>query len=695
MGGGERLGPGELGGDVPPQPDVDNLHMYEDADPQQDPRPGYDGRRYWDPRDPRSEGNPRTDVVDGQAQWTEVPVIDGHRIRFDPRGNFVDVIGPGNKRLAHGVLNKTEPTRIEVAGKVFYVNRDTMTVDQFSDNNNKCERSYAGGAKEQFDKVGEEFVLTARIFADKSYEKFENGKLRETSVNGFITRFDDSGRRTEMTTPQGDKYSFRYGADGKVESYDVSKNDTTGKPQIVERATKGADGNLIVERRQGDGTMKVDDTLKDRKDVIVRADLKLDYLDKDGYGAPDANGRRIKRDDRTVMASARLADGKVVPYPVNPIRSIRYDGNGQQVDYVYSSDSGGSQQGEGLLSYSVRDKAGALVEFGHRIPDIPGTQRRNATGWFEYRATQANPKIPEDQIPNIAKLLAPADTSKIKTRQELQTVQMEMLKNRQELLRTKPLIDYMPQGKETADVTVDQLTGKHYNDYVSGESRVRNERGIEFVSIFDKISGDTFETYPDGNTLRRAWDADSKRHPLDHTTVTFAGADGVPRVELHHSRRDDSFIDINYTADGKTPNEVIVTPPNRKPIRMAPDPANAGSWLEYRLEDGKEWKPTGRAFPMKVDVVTKDSGNTIGGEVLPPGTVIISQGDKRRVITPAGEEFEGKAGSTAKDIAPDKVFLTPPFPRAQEPDVPPSQPRRQQVIPPPGPQPERRPPVRK
>jgi len=133
--------------------------------------------------------------------------------------------------------------------------------------------------------------------------------------------------------------------------------------------------------------MKVDERLKGRADVALRADLKLDYLDKDGYGMPDNTGRMVKRDDRTVLIQANGADGRPVAHPVNPIRSIRY-ADGRQADYEYSGDrnrAAGKQSGEdGLSSYTIRDRNGKVVEFAQRIPEIPGTERRNNTAWLSF-----------------------------------------------------------------------------------------------------------------------------------------------------------------------------------------------------------------------------------------------------------------------------------------------------------------------
>lgn len=637
-----------------------------------------DGGRYFD-----QPGQATAQERQAQNQWTEIPTIGGHTIKIDPRGNFIDVIGPNNQRLGRGRLEKDRATPIQIGNEQVFVNPD-RTVDRPTQNG--YERTYPGGVREAYEKTGDnQYRLTDRVFPDGSYERYANGRLRETNHRGFLTKFDEAGRKTEVSTPAGDKYAFKYGTDDKLDSYEVTKKNDKGETAVTEKGTR-VDGKLKIERRQADGTMKVDEQLKDRTDVAIRSDLKLDYLDKDGYGMPDANGRSIKRDDRTVIAQMRGADGQMVPYPVNPIRSVRM-ADGTQIDYEYSSDKARAQgmQDTGqdtLQSYTVR-KGGKVVEFAQKIPDIPGTERNNNTGWFEYQAKPGQ-SLPEDQIANVKRLMEPADPTKMRNQQEVADMQRKMLANRDELLKTRPMMDFMPnqKGKETVEVGIDQVTGKQFNVYGNGETRVRNEKGQEFVASVDQRTGDQFETYGDGTTYRRPWDADPRRHQFDRVTVTMPTADGVPRVELHHSRKDSSFIDVNYGADGKTPNEVIVTPAGGAPIRMAPDASNPNSWLEYKRE-GTQWKPTGRSFPMKVELVGKESNQTVEGQKLPAGTVVISQGDKRRIITPAGEEIVGTAGTTPTDTVPDRdrenrkmIWVTPPLPQAGRPPADGGQPQQ-------------------
>lgn len=597
-------------------------------------------------------------------QAVEVPSVGGSTIRFDPRGNFVDVFGPNREALGRTKLEPGQPTPLRIGNQEVYANPNG-TVDARTQNGG-FERSYPGGMKENFSKVGDQYVIQDRKFPDGSYEKYSNGKLQETNHKGFVTKFDAAGHKTDVATPNGDKYHFSYGTNGKVESYELSKRNDKGENQVVERATRGSDGNLKIERRQNDGTMKVDERLKGRADVALRADLKLDYLDKDGYGMPDSSGRMIKRDDRTVMIQATGADGRPVSHPVNPIRSIRYT-DGRQADYQYSGDrdrAAGKQSGEdGLSSYTIRDRNGKAIEFAQKIPDIPGTERRNNTAWFEFKAKPGE-SLPEDKIANVKRLMQPADPSMNQA-----DAQKQMMANRAELMKTRPMSEFMPtvRGQETTNVAIDQISGRQFNQYANGEVRGRNERGLEFKPTFDQNTGDRYETYADGRTYKRAWDGDPRVHPLDRTTVTQPNADGVNRIEFHHSRRDNSFINVTYDKDGRVPQEIIVTAPGAQPIRMAPDASNPNSWAEYsRGADG--WKPTGRTFPMRVEVVGKDSQMSLDARPIPPGSLVISQGDKRRLITPSGEEFLGTAGATRNEIVgdPQKVYLNPRYPGRPE-----------------------------
>ncbi|MDZ4835013.1 MAG: hypothetical protein SGJ27_14655 [Candidatus Melainabacteria bacterium] len=631
-----------------------------------------DGGRYFD----QPQGVDRPQQA-GQASWTEIPTVGGNTVRIDPRGNMVDVIGADGKPLGRGRLTKGEPTPIMIGNTRILVNPD-MTVDVPSEKG--LTRTYPTRVSEYYDRVDNTYRIANRTFPDGSYEKFNNGRLAETNYEGFITRFDNAGRKFEVNTPQGDKFAFKFGADGKVDSYDVTRKNEKNEVQLVERGIKGPDGSLRIERRQRDGTMAVEPRLAGRTDVAIRSDLRLDYLDKDGYGVLDSNKRMIKRDDRTVMASS--PDANLAPYPVNPIRSVRME-DGRQIDYEYSSDKfrdrGQNQGDDGLLSYTVRDRNGKAVEFGHRISDIPDTTRKNNTGWFEFKAGPGQ-SLPEDQIAKVKQLMTPADPARLADPQERAKVQQEMLANRNQLVQDKPMKDFMPKlapgekGKETVDVVIDHTTGRQYNVYGNGETRVRNERGQEFISTYDRNTGDAFETYGDGTTLRRPWDADPKKGNSDRITITSRNAEGVPRVEMHHSRKDNSLIDVNYDKTGKIPTEVIVTPAGGQPIKMAPARDNPDSWLEYKQEGTAEnpiWKPTGRAFPMKVDLIGNNDGRfTNEGKQLPAGTVIISQGEKRRIITPAGEEIVGKTGSTPSDTVPERVWLTPPLPNSQGPERP-------------------------
>jgi hypothetical protein len=597
-------------------------------------------------------------------QQNDVPVANGAVIRLDPKGQFFDVYGPEGQALERKRLDPARPTPVRIGNTEVYVNPNG-SVD--SRTQNGYDRTFPGGTRESYDKnkTGDGYTLTEKRFPDNSYERYTNGKLAETNHRGFVTKFDASGHKTEVTTPQGDRYSFKYGANGKVDNFELSKKGPAGQVQVVERATRQADGHLKIERAQADGTMRVD-ARTDRTDVALRSNLKLDYLDKDGYSLPDENRRSIKRDERTVMAQAQTSDGKTVPYPVNPIRSVRF-ADGRQIDYEYSSDkarrAGQQSNDDGLNSYTIRDKQGKIVEFGQKIPDIPGTQRNNSTGWFEFRA-QPGQSLPEDQVANVKRLMAPADPAMMTTQEKAAEVQKQMLANRAELMRTRPMAEFMPtqKGMETTQVGIDQVTGKQYNVYANGDLRVRNERGLDYKPSQDQNTGDQFEAYSNGTTLRHAWDADPRKHPLDRTTGTRLTQAGVPRVEMHHSRKDNSFININYAKDPNIPSDIVVTPPGGQPIRMAPDdPRNPNLWTEYRRE-GDNWKATGRAFPMNVEMVNDNSPARLDGKKLPAGTVIISQGDKRRIITPAGEEIIGKVGSSPAETVPERVFLTPEWP---------------------------------
>ena len=633
-----------------------------------------DGGRYFD----QPQGNGRPEQAE-QAQWTKIPTVGGNTVRIDPRGNMVDVLDSNGKPLGRGRMMKDQPTQIMIGDVKILVNPD-LTVDVPSEKG--LTRTYPTYVSEYYDRVDNTYRIANRRFPDGSYENYANGRLSETNYEGFVTKFDGDGRKTEVSTPQGDKYNFHYGANGKVDRYEVTKLDERKEIQLIERGNAGPDGNLRIERRQNNGAMALDDRLINRTDVAIRSDLKLDYLDKNGYSLPDANGRLIKRDDRTVMASAEKPDGTMAPYPVNPIRSIQLR-DGRQIDYEYASDKVRGQQGrqgpDTLLSYTVRDPAGRVVDFGQRVPEIPDSVRRSNsnTAWLEFRAPRGQ-SLPEDKIARIKQLTEPADPSQITDARQQAAVRQRMMADRATLVQEKSMEEFMPKlvpgakGRETVDVAIDQVTGKQYNVYGNGETRVRNERGQEFISSYDQNTGDSFETYGDGTTYRRPWDADPKKHPLDRTTVTVPNAEGVPRVVLHHSRRDESFINVNYDSTGKIPTEIIVTPPKAQPIKMAPGGANSGLWMEY-TRDGENWKPTGREFPMHVDLIgNKDLKYTSENKPLPAGTIVISQGDKRRIITPAGEEIVGRVGATPSDTVPERPpYLTPPLPQLERQQQPP------------------------
>jgi len=572
-------------------------------------------------------------------QWTEIPTVDGHTIRIDPRKNFIEIYGPGNQRPQRQRLEPNQPVRI--GNKDVYVNPDGY-IDVPTQTG--YERQYPGGIRENVVKGADnKFTLAERKYPDGSYERYAaNGKLTETYLDKYLTKFDANGRKTEVSTPQGDKYSFKYGADGKVDSYEITKPGADGKPQVAEKATR-TDGNLRIERRQPDGTMKVDERLKDRVDVAIRSDLRIDYLDKDGYGLPDATGRSFKRDDRTVMAPARTATGEQVQYPVNPIRSVRM-ADGRQIDYEYTSDKAraqGQQAGQdGLSSYTIRDRSGKIVEFAQRIPEIPNPDRPNVSGWMEYKAKPGQ-GLPPDQVANVKRLMAPADASKMTSQQGVDQVKAEMTKNREELFRTRPMVEFMPtqQGKETVSVGLDQVSGKQFNMYKNGETLVRTDKSV----------------------------------------VLGRNPDGVNRVEEFQSKRDNSTIDVNYDPTGRVPTEIIITQRNGVSLRMAPDARNPNSWLEYQKGADGNWAPTGQAFPMKVDMVTNQYGALINGKPLAPGSIIITQGDNHRILSPTSEEFVGNQAALKLER---RVNQPLPGTQQQLPDWTQGIPRQRQQTPP-------------
>lgn len=610
--------------------------------------------RIWSRNDGRRYDGAPTDATPGvQNQRVDIPTVGGNTLRIDPRGQFVDIIGPDGRGAGRERLQQDAPTRLKFGNTVIAINPD-RSVD--APTAKGFERTHPNLMRENFEKTGDNYVLTERRFADNSFEKYSNGKLTETNKSGFVTKFDEAGRKTEVTTPGGDRYAFKYGRNG-VENYEITRKGSDGQPQVMEKGTRGADGKLNIERRANDGSMK-SVNLRDRTDVVLRPDLKMDYLDKDGYGLPDNVGRMVKRDDRTVLVQGTGADGRPIGVPVNPVRSVRFS-DGRTIDYEYSADKfrekGKASPNDTLSSYTVRDAQGKIIEFAQRIPDIPDTQRNGQANWFEFKAKPGQ-SLPADQVNKVKTALEPADPNALADPQKRAEVRAEMLARRTALMKDRPMVEFMPTDKNmvTTQVAVDHISGRQYNVYANGETFGKNERGEDFLASRDQNTGELLERYADGRTFRRAVDADLSKHRLHRTTVTRAGNDGVPRLEFHHSRADNSFINVNYGADNKTPSELIVTPPGGTQIRMAPDASNPAVWNEFvpnpNWKQGdpadQRWKPTGKAFPMKVDIVDAATQLSMNGRPLPPGSMVLSQGDKKRVITPYGEDVRGTVTRT-------------------------------------------------
>lgn len=566
--------------------------------------------------------------LDSGGQFSEIPIR---------HPNNRNQILEGVKIYANGTMERMNPQ----TGAVFERINTNGARDHFDEKGKIQERVYPDGVKETF--RGGQFPAQ-RDYPDGSYEKFDSdGKVQETKLNGFKTTYDAEGRKTNIDGPNGESWRFNY-AGAKLDSYTIGKGAT-----VLEQGSVKPDGTLKIERRQEDGSLKTDESLKDRVSVSLRADLSLDYLDKDGFSSPDEHGRKFKRDSRTVMAARELPDGRIEQVPINPIRSVKMP-DGRTIDYDYNSDgTKASGMGDDIKSYTIRNAKGEIVEFGARVPQVDAMQTQRGM-WLEYRAKPGQPPMDERKVNEIKGLLSPGSPQ-------------EMIERQRRLVQDKPLNEYTPkqQGSETSKVLLDQANGRLISVYGNGDSMVRDERGVE--TIYTQL-GDKITRMPNGREVRVAWDANPKISG-DRTTVTEPARDGTMRVLFHHSRADGSKLAFGYDAQNGI-NEVMVETDKGVQARLVKQEGQANKWVEQRLvtTDGKpSWQPNGKTFDMTMEMANADSAVRLANRPLPPGTVIWTdlkdgQPSVRRFITPSGTEIVGRV-TNGDETLPWMTYETP------------------------------------
>ncbi len=597
------------------------------------------GRRWFEPQSSVDMRQGAASPADNPLRpgWDKIPLdqvpgIDrGWQLQVNRNGKVAILIDPDGKQKP--VQMSSDGAQISIGDKKYFINPATKNEPSSLDRQTETgtERVYANGTKVRFDSEGK-----------------------------FIER------REDVKAADGSVFTPHYGANGKIDRYEITKNG-----QTIETGTK-LDGKMLVKRVGADQQLHPVESLKDRADVIMRPNGKLDYLDRDGYGLPDENGRRIKRSDRAVMGLAQGRDGQPVQYPINPITSIRNaDG---QVDYTYAP----GQQGQsgGLNGYTIRNREGKIIEFAHVVPSNMSSS--GTAVWLEYRAKPGQAPMPEEQVRALGNALSQTDPA-------------EVAKSLQ-YLKSNPLGEYMQarqRGSETTGVYLDQVTGKQANTYADGSSRVRSEEGDDLRILKDPRTGETIEVSGDGTKRRRALDSDPDKNYLDRTTTTIPGPGGIDQLQMFHMRSgNQAFMKVGYGKDGVTPNEIFFATPPNKAIRMAPDPSNPKNWLEYETKDDRTWvratTPDGApkaAIPMRVDLA--GANTVVNGDKVPPGSIVIAMRPDdpehfyTRIYTPTGlevHEYPGKPRE--RQIKPSQVQTMPDGKTTQEIYAPPGQQRQ-------------------
>lgn len=617
-------------------------------------------------QDDRRQGADQSRQQEKQPAYHDMQV-GNYTVRIYNQGGYVDVLNGNGSRITRGRIDENkDELKLRIPNETLHIDPRNHSVERRDLQGRRFEKVYPDGARDTYNAQGK---LSVRTFPDGVKDAFDNngvrretrypdgpeqskpydggsynrydeqGRIQETNSRGNVTKFDAQGRQREVKQADGKQWKLEYGTDGRVSNYEI--ND---KGNVTERGQRAADGTLKIERKQADGSLKQVDSLKDRADVLLTPDHKMEYLDREGYSQPDQLGRRIKRDARTVLGTAITNDGPK-DLPVNPIRSMK-TADGTQVDYGYASDARpGSQGPDALTSYTVR-KDGKITEFATMVPPIPNTEQ-NRPVWLEFKAKPGQPAIPEAQVNDIKRLLAPGTPE-------------EMIARQRELAQKKPLKDYVPNRSALDGVNVDQFGGQTISQLKNGDKIVRNHAGSDYTLESMDRGGDKVVRMPNGKEVRTAPDADPGKYgPGDRTTITDVGPDGKPRLTFHHARSDEAHLLIKYGEDGRV-SEVHT---DKNGVRTKLTRGNGDSWNESQLKsykDGKEeWQPTGKSYPMRIELVGENSPLRIGGEKLQPGSIVMTQMENgkppgRRIITPRGQEIIGRAAGEGNN---DTIFL--------------------------------------
>ncbi len=645
-----------------------------------------DGLRYFDPRPTDGQGNtqsnPGPDV--NALQQRDISIGNGLSVRqYANNPNMVDIIDSNGRIVSREAVRRGQgpvgqgnqpgqqyqdisirnPTNRQVVIEImrFYPDHTIGRIDpnnnvvfetiqpdgardHFDNNGRLADRVYPNGVRDIYS--GGEYP-TERQYPDGSYERYDaQGRVQETRFNNYVTRYDTFGRKTDVAGPNQDTWRFDYAADGgPINSYEVTRGG-----QVVERGNRTPGGTLAVERRQQDGSFAVEPTLNDRYGVVLRPDLTLDYLDREGYGLPDQHGRRIKRDDRTVMGARQLEGGRVEQVPVNPIRSIRMP-DGRTFNYEYTSDGLRASGPDELKAYTIRNARGEVTEFGARVPSADPTRQRAM--WLEYKARPGQAPISDAAMNEVRDLVRPGTPQ-------------EMIDRQRRLVQNRPLLDYMPTqaGQETTGVRIDQITGQQFNDYGNGDSLLRDVRGGETTTT---ARGDRIVRSSNGTEVRTAWDA-NRNIQGDRTTVTEPTGDGRMRLRFHHSRSDNSKVAFSYADNGTSVTQVITERADGSRTRLVRDPAIENRWVEERLTTAPggapEWQTTANRYNMSVELVGPQSTVRLSNRPLPPGSIVMTNYQnnralERRIVTPQGIEIVGRVTDGGDQTLPVRIFETP------------------------------------
>ncbi|MBX9690813.1 MAG: hypothetical protein K2Z81_00405, partial [Cyanobacteria bacterium] len=254
-----------------------------------------DGLRYFDPRPTDGQGaqpNPGPNI--NAMQTRDTSIGNGLSIRqYANNPNMIDVVdsdgrivgretvrrapaqqgqqqqyqeisihNPTNRQLVIEIMRfypDSSIGRIDPATNLVFerINPDGSR-DHFDNNGRMSDRTYSNGVRDIFS--GGDYP-SERQYPDGSYERYDNeGRVQETRFNNYVTRYDTAGRKLDVTGPNQDSWRFDYAPDGgPMTGYEVTRGG-----QVVERGNRNVGGTLSVERRQPDGTFRVEAALNDR-----------------------------------------------------------------------------------------------------------------------------------------------------------------------------------------------------------------------------------------------------------------------------------------------------------------------------------------------------------------------------------------------------------------------------------------------